>query len=127
MKRSNRKCHRPEEVVAKLRQADEALAAEKPIAEVARSLGVSEVTPHRWRAEYGVPCRRRDPADNHCDDPVLRQRQLLDQLSEGIRVCRHSNILSACLLQSCCPTAATVAHRSNRRGPSSGGVGRAGR
>jgi putative transposase len=48
--RSNRKRHRPEEVVAKLRQADEALAKGMPIAEVARSLGVSEVTyvqPHR--------------------------------------------------------------------------------
>jgi len=48
---SNRKRHRPEKVVAKLRQADEALAKGTPIAEVARSLGVSEVTLHRWRAE----------------------------------------------------------------------------
>ena len=54
MKRLNRKWHRPEEVVAKLRQADEALAKGTPIAEVARSLGVSEVTLHRWRAEYGA-------------------------------------------------------------------------
>ena len=35
MKRSNRKRHRPWEVVAKLRQADEALAKGTPIAEVA--------------------------------------------------------------------------------------------
>ncbi len=55
MKRStNRKRHRPEEVVAKLRQADEALAKGTPIAEVARWLGVSEVTLHRWRADYGA-------------------------------------------------------------------------
>lgn len=40
--------------MAKLRQADEALAAGKSIAEVARSLGVSPVTLHRWRAEYGA-------------------------------------------------------------------------
>jgi len=53
MKRPNRKRHRPEEIVAKLRQADEALAKGVTIAEVARSLGVSEVTLHRWRAEYG--------------------------------------------------------------------------
>jgi hypothetical protein len=39
MKRSNTKRHRPEEVVAKLRQTDEALAKGTPIAEVARSLG----------------------------------------------------------------------------------------
>jgi transposase-like protein len=37
-----------------LRQADESLAKGMPIAEVARSLGVSEVTLHRWRAEYGA-------------------------------------------------------------------------
>jgi putative transposase len=47
--RSNGKRHRPEEMVARLRQADEALAKGTPIAEVARSLGVSEVTLHRWR------------------------------------------------------------------------------
>jgi len=52
-----RKRHRPEEIVAKLRQADEGLASGKPIAEVARSLGVSTVTLHRWRAEYGAADR----------------------------------------------------------------------
>ncbi|MFO0962137.1 MAG: hypothetical protein U0625_04455 [Phycisphaerales bacterium] len=46
MKRSNRKRHRPEEVVAKLRQADEALAKGTPIAEVARSLG--RLSASRW-------------------------------------------------------------------------------
>jgi len=54
MKRSNRRRHRPEEVVSKLRQAGEDLAKGTPLAEVARSLGVSEVTLHRWRAEYGA-------------------------------------------------------------------------
>jgi putative transposase len=66
MKRSIRKRHRPEEVVAKLRQADEALAKGTPIAEVARSLGVSEVTLNRWRAEYGVVDR----------DAVRRMKEL---------------------------------------------------
>jgi putative transposase len=50
-------------VVAKLRQADEALAQGKLIAEVARSLGVSE---HRWRAEYGAMDR----------DSVRRMKEL---------------------------------------------------
>jgi putative transposase len=67
MKRStNRKRHRPEEVVARLRQADEALAKGTPIAEVARSLGVSEVTLHLWRAEYGAVDR----------DAVRRMKEL---------------------------------------------------
>lgn len=34
--------------------ADEALAKGTPLAAVARSLGVSEVTLHLWRAEYGA-------------------------------------------------------------------------
>ena len=34
-----------------MRPADEVPARGVPIAEVARSLGASEVTPHRWRAE----------------------------------------------------------------------------
>jgi hypothetical protein len=46
IERSNRKRHRPEEVVAKLRQADEALATGTPIAEVARSLG--RLSASRW-------------------------------------------------------------------------------
>ena len=66
MKRSIRKRYRPEEVVAKLRPADEALAKGTPIAEVARSLGVSEVTLHRWRAEYGAVDR----------DAVRRMKEL---------------------------------------------------
>jgi putative transposase len=54
---TNRKLHRPEEVVAKLRQADEVLTKGVAIAEVTRSLGVREVTLHRWRAEYGAADR----------------------------------------------------------------------
>ena len=48
-----RKRRQPAEVVTSLRQTDEALAAGKPIAEVARSLGVSSARLHRWRKEYG--------------------------------------------------------------------------
>ena len=51
---TNRKRDRPEGVVAKLRAADEALAMGVTNAEVARSLGVSEVTLHSWRAQYGT-------------------------------------------------------------------------
>ena len=48
-----RKRHRPEEVVAKLREADEALSQGKTLEDVAKSLGVSLMTLHRWRTEYG--------------------------------------------------------------------------
>lgn len=50
MKRANRTRHRPGEVVAKLRRADEALAR---VRRSPRWLGVSEATLHRRRAGYG--------------------------------------------------------------------------
>ena len=54
MKRAmTRKRHRPEEIVAKLREADEALSQGKTLEDVATSLGGSLMTLHRWRTEYG--------------------------------------------------------------------------
>ena len=54
MKRAmTRKHHRPEEIVAKLREVDEALSQGKTLEDVAKSLGVSLMTLHRWRTEYG--------------------------------------------------------------------------
>jgi len=47
-----RKRHKPEEVVRKLRQADELLGAGSPVGDICRKLEVSENTYHRWRAQY---------------------------------------------------------------------------
>lgn len=48
-----RKRHTPEQIIRKLRGADARLAEGASTAEVARELGVSETTFHRWRAQYG--------------------------------------------------------------------------
>ena len=48
-----RKKHRPEEVVATLRDADAMLNAGKDLAAVLQALEVSESTLERWRAQYG--------------------------------------------------------------------------
>jgi hypothetical protein len=48
-----RKRHKPEEIVAKLRQVDVLTAQGMPLAEAIRSTAVSEVTYHRWRNEFG--------------------------------------------------------------------------
>jgi putative transposase len=45
--------HSPEQVIRKLRDADRMLAEHKSIAEIAKELGVSENTYHRWRNQYG--------------------------------------------------------------------------
>lgn len=47
------KRHTPEEIIAKLRQADAELAQGNTIAHVCQKLGVSEPTLHRWRNQYG--------------------------------------------------------------------------
>jgi transposase-like protein len=47
------KRHTPEEIIAKLRQADTELAQGNTIAHVCQKLGVSEPTLHRWRNQYG--------------------------------------------------------------------------
>ncbi len=47
-----RKRHTPEEVIKKLRHADEELAGGKGIEDVCRSLEISPATYHRWAKEY---------------------------------------------------------------------------
>ena len=48
-----RKRHTPEQIIAKLREADAILGAGKTIGQVVQQLGVSEQTYHRWRNQYG--------------------------------------------------------------------------
>ena len=51
--RMSKKRHKPEEIVAKLRQVEVLTAQGRPVAEAIRSIGVTEVTYYRWRSEYG--------------------------------------------------------------------------
>ena len=44
---------KPEEIVAKLRQADVLISQGQSVADVIRALGVTEVTYYRWRKEFG--------------------------------------------------------------------------
>lgn len=49
----SQKRYRPEEIVAKLREADVLLGQGKTVMEAAKVLGVTDVTYYRWRQEYG--------------------------------------------------------------------------
>ena len=49
----SRKHHKPEEIVAKLRQVDVLVSQGQNIADAIRQIGVSEVTYYRWWQEYG--------------------------------------------------------------------------
>ena len=48
-----KKRHTPEQIVRRLREADELLSGGASIADVCISLGVSEASYHRWRKRYG--------------------------------------------------------------------------
>ena len=48
-----KKRHKPEEIVAKLRQVDVLVSQGQSPADAVRSIGVTEVTYYRWRQEYG--------------------------------------------------------------------------
>ena len=49
----SKKRHKPEEIVAQLRQIEVLTAQGRTVAEAIRSIGVTEVTFHRWRRESG--------------------------------------------------------------------------
>ena len=51
--RMGRKRHTAEQIIAKLREAEVALAKGQPLALVVRKLEIAEQTYYRWRKEYG--------------------------------------------------------------------------
>ena len=48
-----RKRHKPEEIVAKLRQVDVLVAQGKSVAAAVRAIAATEVACYRWRQEFG--------------------------------------------------------------------------
>ncbi|MBB5701652.1 transposase [Ochrobactrum daejeonense] len=54
------KKHKPEEIVAKLRQVDVLLSQGKSVGEAVRTIGVTQFTYYRWRKEFEPHrvCRR---------------------------------------------------------------------
>src|SRR3712207_9368231 len=62
----SRKRHKPEEIVAKLRQVDVLVAQGTAVADAIRAIGVTEVTYYRWRQEYG----------GLKSDPIKRMKEL---------------------------------------------------
>ncbi|KFL31155.1 transposase [Devosia riboflavina] len=47
------KKHKPEEIVAKLRQVDVLLSQGRSVGEAIRSISVTQFTYYRWRKEFG--------------------------------------------------------------------------
>ena len=47
------KHHKPEEIVAKLRQVEVLVGQGKSVTDAVRAIGVTEATYYRWRSEFG--------------------------------------------------------------------------
>lgn len=47
------KRHTPEQIIRKLREADQLKSQDQSIAQICQQLEVSEQTYHRWKQEYG--------------------------------------------------------------------------
>ena len=89
----SRKRHKPEEIVAKLRQVEVLTAQGRSVAEAIRSIGVTEVTFYRWRQEFGglKTDQVKRPKDLEAENARLRRavadltldKQILKEAASG--------------------------------------------
>jgi putative transposase len=85
------KRHSPEQIVAKLRDADAMLNAGKDLAAVLQSLGVSEATLHRWRAQYGGMKSEEALRLKQLEDENRRLKQIVADKELDIQMLKHVN------------------------------------
>lgn len=85
------KRHTPEQIVAKLRDADAMLNSGKDLAAVLQSLGVSEATLHRWRAQYGGMKSEEAKRLKQLEDENRRLKQLVADQVLDIQMLKHVN------------------------------------
>ena len=84
-----RKKHRPEEVVAKLRDVDAMLNAGKDLAAVLQALEISESTLERRRAQYGGMKCEEAKRLKHLEDENRRLKQLVADHALDIQMLKH--------------------------------------
>jgi transposase-like protein len=84
-----RKKHRPEEIVAKLRDADAMLSAGKDMAAVLQSLEASEATLTRWRSQYGGMKSEEAKRLKQLEDENRRLKTLVADLSLDNQMLKH--------------------------------------
>lgn len=84
-----RKKHRPDEIVAKLRDADAMLNAGKDLAAVLQALEVSDSTLEQWRAQYGGMKCEEAKRLKHLEDENRRLKQLVADLSLDNQMLKH--------------------------------------
>ena len=86
-----KKRHSPEQIVRKLRQADERLASGASVPEVARELGVSEATYHRWRNRYGGMNPNETKRLKELEKENARLKKLVADQALGIQLLKEAS------------------------------------
>ena len=89
MTKRRRKKHRPEEIVAKLRDADAMLNAGKDLGAVLQVLEISESTLERWRAQYGAMKCEEAKRLKQLEDENKRLKTLVVDQAPGIQMLKH--------------------------------------
>jgi putative transposase len=89
MTSKRRKKHKPEQIVAKLRDADAMLNAGKDLAAVLQALEISEATLARWRAQYGGMKSEEAKRLKALEDENRRLKQLVADQALDIQMLKH--------------------------------------
>ena len=89
MTKRRRKKHRPEEIIAKLRDADAMLNAGKDLAAVLQALEISDTTLDRWRGQYGGMKCEEAKRLKHLEDENKRLKTLVADLSLDNQMLKH--------------------------------------
>jgi transposase-like protein len=89
MTSKRRKKHKPEQIVAKLRDADAMLNAGKDLAAVLQALEISEATLARWRAQYGGMKSEGAKRLKALEDENRRLKQLVADQALDIQMLKH--------------------------------------
>jgi len=86
-----RKRHSPEQIIAKLRDADALLNAGKDLAVALQALEISESTYERWRAQYGGMKAKEAKRLKELEDENRRLKRLVADLALDNQMLKHIN------------------------------------
>jgi len=85
------KGYSPEQIVRKLREAEAKMSAGAKVSEVARDLGVSEATFHRWRKQYAGTSPREAKRLKELEKENARLKKLLAEKELDIDLLKEVN------------------------------------
>jgi transposase-like protein len=83
------KRHSLEQIVRKLRQAEARLAAGATVPEVARELGISEATFHRWRDRYSAMSTKEAKRPKELEKENARLKRLVAEQALDIDILKE--------------------------------------